>query len=528
MSAAGPPDGAVPAAAAPPAAAPPAAAPPKIALVGFMGAGKTTAVHALGGVDVDELIESREGRTVAEIFATEGEPGFREREERVTLELLADPTVRAVALGGGALASQRTREALAGVRVVWLDVDADEAWRRVERAATRPLAADERGFRRLYDERQPHYARLADAIVPASRSGLIAEPVTALRGLPDGAKLIWAATGSADYPAYIGAGLLTERRFWPASVTGRRVLVSDTTVAGHYGELFAGALADIRIAPGERSKTLAQTEAVWREMARAGVTRTDVTVALGGGVVGDLAGFCAATYQRGMPVVQVPTTLVAQVDSAYGGKTGVDIPEGKNYVGSFHQPAAVIADTATLATLPAAELAAGYAEVVKTGLIAGGELWRRIAAGASPSDPEVVAGCALTKLRIVAQDELDTGVRQLLNVGHTVAHAIETATGYARYRHGEAVALGLLAELRLAGADSLRQEALALLDAAGLPIRLDAHVDVEQVLLATARDKKRVGEGPVPFALCMAPGRSQTGQLVAPQDLRAAVLELRG
>jgi shikimate kinase/3-dehydroquinate synthase len=500
----------------------------KVVLVGHMGAGKTTAVRALGGVDVDEVIESRAQRTIAEIFATDGEPAFRLLEERVTLELLDDPAVRALALGGGALASRRTREALAGSRVVWLDVDADEAWRRVARASTRPLAGDERRFRALHSEREPHYAQAADAIVPASRSRQIATAVAALQGLPQGAKLIWAATSSADYPAYIGPGLITEQRFWPAAITGRRVLVSDANAAAHYAPRFAQTLADIRIVPGEQSKTLAQAEVIWRELARAGVTRSDVTVALGGGVVGDLAGFCAATYQRGMPVVQVPTTLVAQVDSAYGGKTGVDIPEGKNYVGCFHQPAAVIADTATLQTLPAAELAAGYAEVVKTGLIAGGELWRRIAQGGAPGDPDVIAGCALTKLRIVAQDELDTGLRQLLNLGHTVAHAIETATGYARYRHGEAVALGLLAELRLAGADTLRQQVRELLAQAGLPVALAPDVDVDQVLLATTRDKKRLGEGPVPFALCREPGRALTGQLVAPAQLRAAVMELRG
>ena len=500
----------------------------KIALVGHMGAGKTTAVKALGGVDVDELIERREQRTVAEIFATDGEGAFRELEERLTLELLEDRSVHAVALGGGALASARIREALSAVRVVWLDLDADEAWRRVARSPTRPLAGDEQRFRALHRERQERYAQVADAIVPASHARRLAAPIAALEGLPAGAKLIWAVTASADYPAYIGDGLITEQRFWPVTVAGRRVLISDTNAAARYGALLAPALTDIRIAPGEQSKTLAQAEVIWRDMACAGVTRTDVTVALGGGVVGDLAGFCAATYQRGMPVVQVPTTLVAQVDSAYGGKTGVDIPEGKNYVGAFHQPAAVIADTATLGTLPAAELAAGYAEVVKTGLIAGGWLWRRIASGAPPSDPEVIAGCALTKLRIVGRDELDTGLRQLLNVGHTVAHAIETVTGYARYRHGEAVALGLLAELRLAGADALREQVRELLEQAGLPVTLAADVHVDQVLLATRRDKKRVGEGPVPFALCFEPGRALAGQPVAPADLRAAVMELVG
>ncbi len=509
-----------------------AAATPKVALIGFMGAGKTTAVRALGpaSADVDEVIEAREGRSVQEIFAADGEAAFREIEERVTLELLADPGLEAVGLGGGAVLSPRIREALGAARVVWLDIEVDHAWRRVSGGADkRPLARDMRRFYELHEERRPLYEQLADVIVPGSRSRLMADVMMSLQGLPHGGvRALWATTASADYPVLIGSGIVTEQRFWPQSIDGRRVVVSDYNAGRHYGDLLEPALANIRITPGEQSKTVAHAEIIWTEMVRAGVTRGDVVVALGGGVIGDIAGFCAATYQRGMRVVQVPTTLVAQVDSAYGGKTGVDLAEAKNYVGAFHQPTAVIADTATLATLPPEELAAGYAEVVKTGLIAGGALWRRISSGASPDDPDVITGCALTKLRIVAQDEHDTGVRQLLNLGHTVAHAIETVTGYARYRHGEAVGLGLLAELRLSGADELRGEVLELLAAAGLPVTLDPEVDLEQVIFATARDKKRVGEGPVPFVLCPAPGRPVIGQVVAPAELRAAIKELYG
>jgi shikimate kinase/3-dehydroquinate synthase len=221
----------------------------------------------------------------------------------------------------------------------------------------------------------------------------------------------------------------------------------------------------------------------------------------------------------------VPTTLVAQVDSAYGGKTGVDLSEAKNYVGAYHQPRAVLADTDTLHTLPPEELAAGYAEVVKTALIAGGELWERVRGGAEPSDPAVVAACAQCKLRIVARDERDGGVRQTLNLGHTVGHAIETVTGYATYRHGEAVALGLLAALRLSGSDALRAEVAELLAARGLPVTL-TDVDPDAVVMATARDKKRVGEGPVPFVLLPEPGAARQGSTVSSRDLIAAVREL--
>jgi shikimate kinase/3-dehydroquinate synthase len=194
--------------------------------------------------------------------------------------------------------------------------------------------------------------------------------------------------------------------------------------------------------PGESAKTLATAERLLRALAAAGMAHDDHVAAVGGGVVGDVAGFCAAVYQRGVGVVQVPTTLVAQVDSAYGGKTGVDLPEGKNYVGAYHQPRAVLADPRTLLTLPEAELAAGWAEVVKTALIAGGALWARVRRGDAAVDRDLVLACARTKLAVVATDERDAGRRQVLNLGHTVGHAIETATGYARYRHGEAVGGG--------------------------------------------------------------------------------------
>ena len=501
----------------------------KVALVGFMGAGKTTAARSLGAgaVDVDEVIEERLGLRVQDVFARDGEAAFREIEERVTLELLADPSVRVVGLGGGALGSDRVRDAVREATVVWLDIDVDEAWRRIaDGGGLRPLASDPARFEQLHARRAPLYEEVADVIVPASRSREIGRVLSTLEGVPgDGVRVLWATSRSADYPVYIGEGLVGEHGFWPQSIPGRRVLISDYNAGRHYGEAFEPLLGSIRIMPGEQSKTIAHAEIVWTEMVRHGTTRTDVVVALGGGVVGDLAGFCAATYQRGMPFVQVPTTVVAQVDSAYGGKTGVDLTEAKNYVGAFHQPVAVIADPTTLRTLPRAELAAGYAEVIKTGLLVGGRLWEQLRAGAGPADPQVIGRCALAKLRIVAQDEFDTGVRQLLNLGHTVGHAIETASGYASYRHGEAVGLGLLAELRLSGADQLRAEVLEMLAAHGLPTTLE-DVDVDAVIFATARDKKRVGEGPVPFVLCPGPGDPLIGQTVPPAELRAAIREL--
>jgi shikimate kinase/3-dehydroquinate synthase len=306
-------------------------------------------------------------------------------------------------------------------------------------------------------------------------------------------------------------------------VPGRRFAITDDAVAAHYR--VPDATAELRIPPGEEHKTLASVERLLRELAAAGMDHDDHVAALGGGVVGDVAGFCAAIYQRGVRVVQVPTTLVAQVDSAYGGKTGVDLPEGKNYAGAYHQPSAVLVDPSTMATLPQEELAAGWAEVIKTALIGGGSLWERVRAGAV-LDRDLVLACARTKLAVVASDERDAGRRQVLNLGHTVGHAIETATGYAGYRHGEAVALGLLAALTLSGQPELRSEVAELLSARGLPTALDPAVDHEAVLAAVQRDKKRRA-GRVGFVLVEAPGDVRTGVPVAEGDVRAALEGLR-
>ena len=502
----------------------------KVVCIGFMGAGKSTAAQsaarALGTahVDVDSVIEERLGKPIDRVFSEDGEARFRAVEEEVTIELLASPRAQVLALGGGAIGHERVRAALSEHLVVWLDVGLDVAWARCQ-GSDRPLARERSQFERLFQQREPIYAGLADVTVPAERSHRMEPILAAHENVPNKTRLLWAATAGnpdADYPVYVGRELLG---FWPEAVAGRRFLVTDGAVGRLYGDQLGTLSGRVAIMPGEQSKTVAHAEIVWTELARAGVTRRDVVVALGGGVVGDLAGFCAATYQRGVRYVQVPTTLVAQVDSAYGGKTGVDLEEAKNYVGAYHQPSAVIADTDALATLPGTELAAGYAEVLKTGLIAGGWLWERIRAGADPAAPELIAACAQTKLRIVVQDERDAGIRQVLNLGHTVGHAIETVTGYARYRHGEAVGLGLLAALRLSGRDDLRAEVGELLGGRSLPTHMDG-VDPDAIVLATARDKKRVGEGPVPFVLLDGPGSPRPGCRVQSRELIAAVREL--
>lgn len=503
-----------------------------LVFIGFMGAGKSSAVRAAGdagmeAVDADELLERELGMPIAEFFEHKGEAAFRQREAVFHARLLERADGAAIALGGGSVLTRAVREALEDHTVVWLDIDSDTAWSRVGGQPGRPLAQSREAFDKLHAHRAALYAACADAVLPAGADpDLVRRALPALRALreaPPATKLAWATSTSGDYPAYVGEGLL-EAGFHP--VEGRRFAVTDGNVARWYLGSLEPLLGSAAIMPGEASKTVAHAEIVWTEMVRHGVTRSDHVVALGGGVVGDLGGFCAATYQRGIPVVQVPTSLVAQVDAAYGGKTGVDLSEAKNYVGAYHQPTAVIADPSTLRTLPAPELASGYAEVLKTALIAGGELWGRVRAGKTDgTDADTILACVRTKLAVVADDERDAGRRQVLNLGHTVGHAIESATGYVRYRHGEAVGLGLLAALRLSGRPELREEVADLLRARGLPTRVE-DASVDDVAAAVARDKKRRGEGPVPFVLLDAPGAPRTGCAVDDADLRRAIAEL--
>ena len=496
-----------------------------------MGAGKTAALAAareagLETTEVDDLMEADLGVPIAEAFESRGEEAFRSREAEVVGELLESADGGAIALGGGSVLSERVRDALARHVVVWLQVDAAAAWRRIE-GSDRPLARSRDDIDRLLAERLPLYESLADVIVMPADAGVVSRAlatIRALAGLPEGTKLLWAASESGEYPVLAGSGLLGQ--WWP--LAGRRFCISDGNVGPIYADRLEPLEARIEVEPGEQAKTLASAERVLRELTEAGMTRSDHVVALGGGVVGDLAGFCAHTYQRGVAVVQVPTTVVAQVDSAYGGKTGVDLPQAKNYVGAYHQPAGVIADWDTIGTLPQPELAAGFVEVLKTGLLAGGSLWAGVEAieeGELAAQSWVPFACARYKCEVVAADERDAGLRQVLNLGHTVGHAIEAASGYARYRHGEAIGLGLLAALRLSEAPELRDTAAAWLARHGLPVQLDREVDLDAVMAAVERDKKRTAEG-VPFVLLDEPGRPRPGQLVDPGRVREAVQEL--
>jgi shikimate kinase / 3-dehydroquinate synthase len=513
----------------------PAAQRTSIVFTGFMGAGKSSAARAAARVlgtealDTDREIERRVGATIAEIFEGEGEREFRRLEAEVVAEALDRGGV--VAIGGGAIETGSVREALREHLTVLCRVREEVAWKRC-RDGRRPLAADREEFGRRYVARRPLYEGVARVILPngGEATGRAAAPwLGAMRDLP-ALRMAWGRAGAAEYPVAVGAGATELLAHESAPAPGVRLFAVADPAALAAGVPVPAREGTVEVRGGEAAKTLAQAGATLEQLAALGVRRDDAIAAIGGGVVGDLGAFCASVYQRGVPVVQVPTTLVAQVDSAIGGKTGVDLPAAKNYVGTYHQPFAVLADPAALTSLPAAELAAGWAEVVKTALIAGGDLWERVRAigsleAAGEGLEGVVFDCALTKLSVVAEDERDGGRRAVLNLGHTVGHAIEAVTGYGRYRHGEAISLGLLAALRLSGQDELRAEVAGLLAGVGLPTALDPAVDPGAVAEATGRDKKRSAAG-LGFVLVRAPGDVLHSEPVEEGELRGAVAEL--
>jgi 3-dehydroquinate synthetase/shikimate kinase len=402
-----------------------------IVLVGFMGAGKTTVGREVARrldrefFDLDEVIEQQLKSPIPEIFAQYGEDGFRALETQVLMEelLLRNRYWSVIAAGGGIVETSFARTALADLAFnVLLEVDVDTAWARV-RESDRPLARDETEFRRRYEGRVSLYEEVADV-----------------------------RARDADDVALAAAGVHVEigalERLGELVPEGRVALVSEPVVAGIYGadaQLALGErLAEVHELPtGERAKTVQEVERLWRALR---IQRKDVVLALGGGSLTDAAGFAACTFGRGCPWVPVPTSLVGQVDAAIGGKTAIDIPEGKNLVGAFHWPVRTVIDPALIETLPAHERLNGMSEVVKTGLLMGEPVW-------TLPDAELVRRCAAFKSAVCLRDPHDEGPRRVLNLGHTFAHALEAAAGY-ELSHGHAVALGLLAALRLSGRET--------------------------------------------------------------------------
>jgi shikimate kinase / 3-dehydroquinate synthase len=422
-----------------------------------MGAGKSTlgpeVARRLGRpfVDIDREIESSHGQ-ILELFATEGEAAFREIEARFVRDVCSRREPSVVAVGGGAV---ETRRLLAGVDafVVHLDTDVETAWERV-RGSRRPLAQDEAEFRRRFELRRPLYAQVADAVAQKPDEVVLAAAGTHV------------AVGALELLGTLVAG------------DGPLALVTDPHVDGIHGAAAQLALGERLVSThevpaGEAAKTAAVVERLWQDLT---IPRDGAVVALGGGCVTDVAGFVAATYLRGVPWLAVPTTLVGQVDAAIGGKTAIDLPHGKNLVGAFHWPARTVIDPALLETLSEREHREGMAEVVKTGLLAGEPLWELPQA-------ELVKRCAAFKAAVCLRDPLDRGERAMLNLGHTFAHALESAAGYDGLTHGSAVALGLLAALRLSGRST------AVVEEVLQPRQV--RVDRERAWAALRRDKKR-------------------------------------
>jgi 3-dehydroquinate synthase len=357
------------------------------------------------------------------------------------------------------------------------------------------------------------------------------------------------ALGDRSYDIVIGAGQLASlgRRIRALRPGAKAAIVTDETVAGHYLAATEAALAaagiataSVTVPAGEGSKTFPVFETVCEALIAARIERGDLVIALGGGVVGDLAGFAAAVMRRGLDYVQVPTTLLAQVDSSVGGKTAIDSRRGKNLIGAFHQPVLVVADTALLDTLPAREFRAGYAEVAKYGLIADADFfawldanWQQVFAGGAARDHAIAVSCRM-KAAIVARDERETGERALLNLGHTFGHALEGAAGFSsRLLHGEAISLGIV----LAFAFSVR---LGLLPAAaaarverhfaavGLPTHLRSIAggppEPDQLMELIAQDKK-VRRGKLTFILAREIGDCFVASDVEAADVRSFLVE---
>jgi len=351
------------------------------------------------------------------------------------------------------------------------------------------------------------------------------------------------ALGARTYPVYIGAGLLArEALYAPHLPRGRVAVVSDTNVAPRYLEQVAGALAragahavvPVVVDAGEGAKDWRTLDRVFDALLEGRVGRDGLIVALGGGVIGDLAGFAAAVYQRGVPFLQVPTTLLAQVDSAVGGKTAINHARGKNMIGAFHQPRAVIADVGTLATLPERELRAGVGEVLKYGfaLDAGFAAWlearlERLLARDGDILVQAVHRCCELKAAVVAADEREeTGLRTVLNFGHTFGHAIEAVTGYGAWLHGEAVAAGMVMAARLSASEGLLSPAEAerierLVARAGLPAK-GPKVEPQRLIAAMQVDKKASAEA-LRFVLLEALGRAVVRDGIAEAHIRAAI-----
>jgi shikimate kinase/3-dehydroquinate synthase len=560
-------------------------APTQIVLAGLSGAGKSSIGRLIADrlnwrfVDTDEVVLEREGATPADLIVSRGERAFRETEEAVVAEVAAGDHL-VVATGGGALLIGRNRAALGAKGLLcYLDATSGEIARRLRASddgVVRPLLGEdiEARLRELDDERRPYYnhadvwmpvqgatgvevednAAAADRIIRVwSREGasLLARPqrLERLSGTaPARAPAAIVDTDGERYPIWVGRGELSRLpdRLRMLGLDGRRAFViSDSHVWDRHGSTVAEALdaggipgASYLVPAGESSKSQRVASELYRWLAEERAERRDVILALGGGVVGDLGGFVAATYLRGMPFVQLPTSVLAMNDASIGGKTAVDLPSGKNLVGAFYQPRAVIADIDTLATLPRRSYTEGFAEVIKHALILDPALLATLeaeAAGLASASPDwdlltnVTARSMRLKALIVSTDPREQGLRAILNYGHTIGHGLEAATGYSEFLHGEAVAIGMIGAARIGQRLGLIQPELVdrhgdILRSFGLPTSA-SRIDPGAVINAMRMDKK-VEHGRQRFVVLEAIGRAVVRDDVTQADTETVVRSL--
>jgi shikimate kinase / 3-dehydroquinate synthase len=492
----------------------------QIFLSGLMGSGKSTVGKALSEltglplVDLDAHIESRANATIPEIFAKEGEPAFRTLEREALNALVEEGTPRVIALGGGAVTQQDLRRMLiAKGLLVTLDAPTAVLAARVGRGEGRPLLSSADVVGKLDQLREQRAAAYAECHVRVDTSRLSAREAAERIERVARESSVLVPLGERTYRVVVGSGV---RAQLTAEIDGLGdvssvIVVTDTSVLPLWGKPLADAVAatgkrvtTLVLPPGESAKTLASVETLWHGALDAGADRRTLLIGVGGGVIGDLTGFAAATLLRGVRVGHVPTTLLAMVDSSVGGKTGFDTRHGKNLVGAFHQPSFVLADVDTLSSLPLEERRAGLAEVVKSAWIEGEaavagleRAQEALCAGEPVATAEAIRMSVRMKARIVTEDERDSGKRAWLNLGHTLGHAIEASLGFGGMRHGEAVALGTVAAFRVAermgrGDARVTSRVTALLASLGLPTKVEPYL-TDHVFSFLASDKKRAG-----------------------------------
>jgi 3-dehydroquinate synthase len=523
-----------------------------IILIGMMGAGKTTVGKLLAKqlgktfIDSDEEIQKRTGVTIPHIFDVEGEDGFRLRESGVIQDLLKQHDI-VLATGGGVVLSPQNRAVLKhnGI-VVYLKSSVHDLWQRTRHDQNRPLLQtnDPRAkLQELVDLRDPLYEETADFAIHTGKQSvqiLLARLQRKLEelegstvtGREENMQTLNVGLAERSYPIHIGSGLQSHvELLLPHIPRKRTVIVSNTTVAPLYLQQLVEGLSSngvqvqsIILPDGEQYKSGESLNVIYDALLSARSERSTPLIALGGGVIGDITGYAAATYLRGVPFIQIPTTLLSQVDSSVGGKTGINHPLGKNMIGAFYQPRVVLADTTTLNTLPDKELRAGIAEVIKYGLIRDLPFleWledniEKLLARDTAALQYAIARSCQNKAEVVGIDERESGERALLNLGHTFGHAIENGMGYGVWLHGEAVAAGTIMAVDLSqrlgwlSADDV-ERVRKLFARAGLPV-VGPALGVEKYLQLMGLDKK-VADGKIRFVLLKSLGNAvMTGEV---------------